>query len=152
VSKTPSRSLGNFLVWGCLDPDHFISGFSFCGFFVKHWHFLFIWLFESYVMIRRARYLAERGISKSSKHPLLLYRLPNDPTRCYKYQFKREKPTCYVYICFGCTEIRKSIDGVTVKSIGVSNDYIRFLMNPEDQEHVCTAFEYLAAGVQQLYR
>jgi hypothetical protein len=104
-------------------------------------------------MIRRARtYLAERGISKSSKHSLLLYKLSNEPEKCYKYHFKRSKSQCLAYICIDCEQIRQVQDGVTVESIDVSNDYSRFLSNPEAQGHVCIAFDYLAASVQQLYR
>lgn len=35
-------------------------------------------------------YSAEKGVSKSSKHPLLIFKFPNEPQKAYKYLFKRE--------------------------------------------------------------
>jgi len=101
-------------------------------------------------------YQAEIGHSASNKHSLLIYRSTTDPTRCFKFYWKKSNQLWLSYICLGCEEARDKGNVFELKSIRVSLDEGQFLSNPEALSHQCTdlgfTFEYMAVDVQQELR
>lgn len=87
-------------------------------------------------------FLTEQGRSESGKHPLLIYRLTEEPKLCFKFQWHRTNNNRYMYVCLGCSSAQKAGNTVVVNSIGVSLDYSRFLSNPEELNHRCVGLGY----------
>jgi hypothetical protein len=95
--------------------------------------------------------------SKQRKHPILIYSLLDDQSKCYKFQrssgFRDE--TGHYYNCYECNQAKQSVEGFetrTIRSICVSANYKNFKTNPELLDHFCGKFEYGAMMAEQNYR
>jgi hypothetical protein len=58
------------------------------------------------------QYPAERLLSESDKHPLLVYRSTEDQQQC----FKRTNSDSYAYVCKGCQDAYKAGNPVQIRS------------------------------------
>jgi hypothetical protein len=101
-------------------------------------------------------FAAEEGLSKSGKHPLLIYRSTDEPDMCFKFCHTRDNLFDYGYVCLGCKRAKDDGKSVYLQSIRVSHDYSEFFSDPEELFHKCVelgyTYDYLSTDVQQELR
>jgi hypothetical protein len=108
-------------------------------------------------MTEIARFPAIIRVSETGKHPILIHRLINNASKCYKFQRKcvtRDGIAQY-YSCYGCCEAKKRLEEYkqqTVSTIRVSLDNRNFKTDPELLDHFCEEFEYSNVEAVQIYR
>ncbi len=96
---------------------------------------------------------AEKATSKSGKYPLLVYRLAEDNSKCYKFKWKRTNKSSFAYNCVECVDIANYDENVgAINSLQVKKDYSEFLSNPESIGHFCEPLTYLDVNIEQTYR
>jgi hypothetical protein len=59
---------------------------------------------------------AERLLSESTKHSLLVYRSTEDQWGCFKFCYKRANSDSYAYVCMGCQNTYKAGNPVQIRS------------------------------------
>ena len=92
------------------------------------------------------KFVGEFKMSKSKTHPILVYKLRSDPTKCFRFTWVRKG----AYFCQGCRNARKSDKSLKVKSILVEDNV--FLADPEEMEHRCIPFTCEKSAALQIYR
>jgi hypothetical protein len=99
---------------------------------------------------------AEIGRSEQGKHPLLLYRSTTNTDLCFKFSCKRTNKDSHGYACVGCQEAYNNRNEITINTVRVSEDYSKFLSDPELLDHPCLelnyTFRYTNSVVQQEVR
>jgi len=94
--------------------------------------------------------------SQRGSNPVLVYRLPDDDSMCYKFSVKKSIASGgFYYECYGCRQAKK-LDETLVKrsilSIKVTQDYLSFNSDPTLTDHFCETFLYKDIQVTQIYR
>jgi hypothetical protein len=101
-------------------------------------------------------FAAEKGFSKRKEHPILIYRLTDEPEMCFKFCHTSDNLFDYAYVCLGCKQAKESGNSVYLQSIRVSHDYSEFFSDPEELLHKCVelgyTFDYLSTDVQHELR
>jgi hypothetical protein len=82
-------------------------------------------------------FAAEEGLSKSGKHPILIYRSTDEPEMCFKFCHTRDNLFDYAYVCLGCYQAKNAGNAIYVKSVRVNHDYSEFLSDPKKLLHKC---------------
>lgn len=90
-------------------------------------------------------FVGEFKTSKARTHPILIYKLKSDPSKCYQFTRAREG----AYFCQGCRNTQKK-EKIKVRSIRVKENV--FLADPEAMEHYCNPIESVESTAKQIYR
>jgi hypothetical protein len=111
-------------------------------------------------LVMSNRFPAPSIQSQSGKHCVLIYRLVENLTKCYKFHRSnsaRDKSYHY-YVCVGCENLKRNTEEHSKRSlpsINVAADYSSFLSNPALYPHFCgdeDLFEFTQVSVQGIYR
>jgi hypothetical protein len=79
----------------------------------------------------------KQRLSKSGKHPILIYYSIEKSETCFKFCHIKTNLFSHSYVCLGFKEAKNAGNAIYVKSVRVNRDYSEFLSDPKKLLHKC---------------